>query len=302
MNRAEYARISLTPRCTLRCRYCVGEGERPGLKGRHLLSYSELLTLIEILKEEGIKKFRFTGGEPLLREGVFTFFKQLDLVNWGVSTSLSVPGVAFKLNCSPLKNLNVSLDTLDERKYKWITRGGELKTVIENLDKLKGKNIKLNTILIKDFNFSDAEDIIKFAHKRNILPRFIEKMDFIPDGLEKSSGRVLRKKLIGRGVIKKEFFREAASACIYHSSGRGGLPVGFILPVSRSFCADCNRIRITSSGAFKLCLFSEPGFKLSSSLLSDRKAARKAIAAALKAKSPGRTITGGRIYMSAVGG
>ncbi len=304
MNKVRYARISLTPYCPLKCRYCISGERNHGAGERELLSWDEILRLIDIMGDAGVKKFRFTGGEPFSRKGVMGFFRRLNLENWGVTTSLSVKGIASRINDSSVDNINVSLDTLDAKKYRWLTRGGSLDVVLENLNSLRYKKIKLNTILIKGFNVAEAEDIIKFAHERNFIPRFIEKMDLFSgtDGLQTASVSLLGENLAGKGIVSGTPFREGNSAAVYRVSPLTGLPVGFITPLSSPFCSLCDRVRVTAWGGLKSCLFSEPELLAFPALKYGRKRVEKIIKEFIKIKSPCRQETSKDLAMSGIGG
>jgi cyclic pyranopterin phosphate synthase len=258
-----YARISLTDECELKCRYCRPDNIVSKYNKDNVLSYDEVDTLIKMLVETGITKFRFTGGEPFIREGIMGFLSNVNLDEFCVTTCLSsklldINGIN-KLN---LKNINVSLDTLDPEKYKWLTRVGDLKTVKENLRNIRVPSLGLNTVVIKDFNDSEIMDIIEFACSIGATPRFIEKMDFSENMLRFYSLNELRARLIKERIIKPESYTYENSVAVYHDIRGTQNKVGFIMPASEPFCSTCNRIRIKADGSLKLCLFDNSSINL----------------------------------------
>lgn len=259
----DYARISLTDKCNMRCRYCISE---KGVKLRaheDLLKFEELNFLLEIFKELGIKKFRFTGGEPFVKRNAMEFFENLNIGKFHITTNLSTDNLDIdRLNNLNLAGLNISLDTLNPEKYKWLSRGSVLEPVIKNLRALKVKNIKLNAVIIKDFNEDEIKPLINFAGEIGATMRFIEKMDFLRDNLKYAPLDDIRKKLISGNFLSEEKISPKNSAAIYHKRNSGNGLVGFIMPISRPFCSTCNRIRLSSDGTIKFCIFAKETLNL----------------------------------------
>lgn len=254
----DYARISLTDKCNLRCRYCMPETGVEKCLHSDMLRFEDIYYLIDILKEMGIKKFRFTGGEPFVRRGALEFFENVNLDGFYLTTCLSLKGLDVeRINNLKIKGINISLDTLDTEKYRWLTRGGDLNIVLDNIKRLELSNIKINTILMKDFNEDEVMDIIEFARKIGAVVRFIEKMDFIESDMLYVSLKGVKKYLIWKGVIEKESYRDRNSVAVYHNMRDSKGAVGFITPVSEPFCSSCNKIRIKADGDLKLCLFGD---------------------------------------------
>jgi cyclic pyranopterin phosphate synthase len=255
----DYARISVTDRCGLKCLYCA-----PGTKQSHfshsdLLSFEQLHRLVGALQDIGITKFRFTGGEPLLREGIFDFFDQVNLPGFYLTTGLAVDGRDIeRLNRCRLQGINISLDTLDPGKYRWITRGGDISVVLHNIKKIHAGNIKLNTVLIKGFNENEVDDIIRYALSIGAVPRFIEMMNFVNEecnGIRYARLAPVIQRLVQEGVIVPPPHPDERSAAKYYVlKGQRG-KVGFIMTVSEPFCRTCSRFRVKANGDVKLCLF-----------------------------------------------
>ncbi|MCG2726518.1 MAG: radical SAM protein [Elusimicrobia bacterium] len=267
----DYARISLTDKCNMRCRYCIPE---EGVKKRchdELLKFEEIYFLLEILKELGINKFRFTGGEPFIRREAMCFFENLNIGEFYITTNLSADNLDIdRLNNLNLDGINISLDTLNPKKYTWLSRGWYLKGVIENIRNLRVKNIKLNAVIIKGFNDDEIKPLINFANEIGATMRFIEKMDFLKDNLKYVPLDKIRKNLILDNIISEEKISPKNSAAIYHQQSAGKGKVGFIMPISKPFCSTCDRIRLTADGAIKLCLFAEKSLNLRDMLREEK--------------------------------
>ncbi len=260
-----YLRISVTDRCNLRCIYCMPE---KGIKKRehnHILSLEEIENIVKVGVDLGINKVRITGGEPLVRKGIISLIDKLANIKGINDLAMTTNGLllkdyAYKLKSAGLNRINISIDTLNHKKYHDITRGGDLEKVLEgiNIAKEVGLNpIKLNVVLIGGFNDNEIEDFIKFTCYDKIDVRFIELM---PIG---EASRWSMEHFISNEVILERFPQlievnnedKASPAKYYrlpHSKGK----VGLINPISSHFCNDCNRIRITADGRIKPCLHS----------------------------------------------
>jgi GTP 3',8-cyclase len=259
----DYARISLTDKCNMRCRYCIPEKGVKLNKHENLLTFEEIYFLLDIFKELGINKFRFTGGEPFIKRQAMEFFENLNIGPFYITTNLSSENLDIdRLNNLNLAGLNISLDTLNPEKYKWLSRGWDLAPVVQNLRNLKIKNIKLNAVIIKDFNENEIKNLINFASEIGATMRFIEKMDFLHDNLHYASLNDIRKNLISENFIAQEKISSNNSVAVYHEQISKKGKVGFIMPISKPFCSTCNRIRLGSDGAVKLCLFAKQALNL----------------------------------------
>lgn len=260
-----YLRISLTDRCNLRCKYCM-----PG-KGIDKFPHEEMLTLEEIYKisetfvELGINKIRLTGGEPLTRLNVVDLVSKISKLEGIKDLAMTTNGVLLKKFAGPLKEaglnrVNISLDTLDPKKYTEITRGGKLTDVFEGIEEAKRVGltpIKINTVLIGGFNDDEIEDLVRLTEKEEIDLRFIELMP-IGEAINWSKEKFLSNDtILGRvkelGPVPRE---DRSSPAVYYKLPKGKGKIGIINPISCKFCKDCNRVRLTSQGQLKLCLHS----------------------------------------------
>jgi len=223
-----YLRISVTDRCNLRCRYCMPEDGINLKNHSDILSFEEITDFAEEAVRLGINKVRITGGEPLVRKNIEILIKSLSEINGITDLAMTTNGIlleefAQKLKSSGLMRLNISLDSLDPEKYKYITRGGDLNKVISGIYKAKETGftkIKLNTVLDKNTSGKEIDQIKIFASENNLENQFIKKMD-----------------------LKTGQFWVV-------SEGHGG------------DCSNCNRIRLTSDGFVRPCLFSDKQFNI----------------------------------------
>ncbi len=263
----EYLRISVTDLCNLRCIYCMPEEGIINKKCHtEMLTLEEIYKIVEASAALGVKKIRITGGEPLVRKGVPGLIKNISKINSINDIAMTTNGLLLKkyakeLKDAGLKRVNISLDTLKEEKYKYITRFGSLKDVLEGIEEAKKVGllpIKINIVLIGGFNDDEIEDFVNLTIKEDIQIRFIELMpigqasdwakeNFVPNTL------VLDKFKNLEAVPRKD---KSSPAEYYKLPGAKGL-VGLINPISHHFCANCNRIRLTADGKIKPCLNSD---------------------------------------------
>ena len=259
-----YLRVSVTDRCNLRCVYCLPEFSKDFIDESKLLTIDEYFRLIRILGNLGIKKVRITGGEPLVRRGIPGLIKNINSLENIEETAMTTNGILLEkyldeLAGNGLSSLNISLDILDEKKYNYITRGGELEKVIRSIEKaIEYKiKIKINSVIIDDFNKNDIKSLVDFAVDKNIDIRFIELM---PIGCGQNLKGVSNEEILD--IISKDRKTAAVNTgkiisgpASYHSIEGTNTRVGFISPLSSCFCETCNRIRITSEGKLKQCLY-----------------------------------------------
>lgn len=263
-----YLRVSVTDRCNLRCVYCRPDGEIPKLKHDDILRYEEIIRIIKICIKLGISKVRITGGEPLVRKGVFDFIKALHEIPGIYDISLTTNGVLLKDNLerirsSGIKRINISLDTLDPEKFGKITGFDAFKDVWEGIKKaheLDFNPIKINVVALKGIN---DDEFLKFAKLTFSYPfqvRFIEHMPLAKSAINYDDPLLSDKikdmlSVLGNltpinrggydGPAKKFRFKGAKGE------------IGFISPVSDHFCKTCNRLRLTASGHIRPCLLSD---------------------------------------------
>lgn len=262
----DYLRISVTDRCNLRCMYCMPEEGICKKEHEDILTLEEIYLFVEACSKLGIGKVRITGGEPLVRKGLTGLVEQIAKLPGIREVALTTNGVllpqyAYELKQAGLKRVNISLDTLDEKKYEYITRGGKLETVMDGIEAAESvglKPVKLNTVLIGGFNDDEIEDFVNFTTDRSIDVRFIELM---PIG---QAAHWAKKHFIPNNAIIERVpelvpvqSSDASSPAKYYKLPGALGKVGLINPISHAFCGSCNRIRLTADGKLKPCLHTE---------------------------------------------
>ena len=264
-----YLRVSITDRCNYRCIYCKPEEQFEFIPHEEILRYEEIVEIIEEAVNLGVTKVRITGGEPLARKGVVDFIKKLKEIKKLEDISLTTNGFflseyAEKLKDAGLNRVNISLDSLQEEKYKRITRGGSLEKALKGIDSALKAGllpIKINTVLIRGINDDEVEDFVRLTLGRPLNIRFIE---FMPSGEELKDN--YRDKFISVLEIKESLAEKYSFRPVNINSGNGPAKyyqikggqgtIGFITALSQHFCKTCNRIRLTSEGKLRPCLFS----------------------------------------------
>lgn len=274
-----YLRLSLTTECNLRCQYCRPRSGRIGKDRPRLLSDTELLDLVEAISEaKPIHKLRFTGGEPLLRPGLPGLIRDFKGILPHASLCLTTNGTllkrsAYALKSAGLDSMNISLDTLDERRFQKLSRSHGLSRVLGGISAARRagfRKVKLNTVLLRNYNYDQMESLIRVAASLLCEIRFVELMP-LGQGAELFAKEfVSAKEALHR--IKKVFpyLRSETSSS---TAERHALDVddrecivGFITAVSHRFCGPCDRIRLDSFGTVYPCLRSEHGIDLCSHL------------------------------------
>lgn len=266
----DYLRLSVTDRCNLRCVYCMPSDGIDLIEPSSILRYEELLRVVHIAASHGVTKLRVTGGEPLVRRGIVDFIRELSAIKGIDDLSLTTNGVLLKDFASALKEaglrrVNVSLDSLNPARFKKLTRGDSLSDVLAGIDaalEVGLKPVKINMVVIKDFNDDEIVDFANISKKKEVHVRFIEYMPFdTAEGWQKE--KCITSKAIKSSVEKAEKLYPIKN------DGTGAGParrfrfkdapgeVGFISPVSEHFCAECNRLRLTADGKLRTCLFSD---------------------------------------------
>ncbi len=259
-----YLRVSVTDRCNLRCIYCMPEEGIAKKEHNEILRNEHIIQIIRLFAKLGIKKVRFTGGEPLVRKGIEDIIYQTSKIEGIEDIALTTNGTllydyADTLKKARLKRVNISLDTLKEEIFKTITRYGELRDVLKAIEKsLKiGFNpVKINTVLIKGINDDEVMDFVKLADEYPIHVRFIELMSI---GIaEKFKDRYVSTEELLKLIPDLEYVKNSldSTAKVYKRPNSKGT-VGFITPLSCKFCTYCNRVRLTADGHLKLCLHSK---------------------------------------------
>jgi GTP 3',8-cyclase len=261
-----YLRVSVTDRCDFRCTYCMAE-HMTFLPKKDLLSLEELDRLCSAFIRKGVRKLRITGGEPLVRKNIMWLFRALSrhledgaLDELTLTTNGSqLPKFAAELKAAGVRRINVSLDTLDARRFKAITRWGELAQVMAGLDAAAsvGLGIKLNAVALKGVNEDEIDDLIRFAHGRGFDLTLIETMpmgDIDGDRTEHYLPlSIVRARLRQHWTLEEIPFRTGGPARYVYVKETGGR-LGFITPMTHNFCESCNRVRLTCTGTLFMCL------------------------------------------------
>jgi molybdenum cofactor biosynthesis protein A len=266
----DYLRISLTDKCNLNCRYCNPvHSHIKKLKRSEILTFDELLRLIEIFTGKlGVKKIRFTGGEPLVRKDILKFFNMLHPLKqqYGFETGLTTNGTLLEDKLSDLKKsgldrLNISLDTLKPDRFTFITGKDNFHSVKRSIFKaseLGFDPLKINMVVMKNLNDDELIDFVDFVNDTTMNVRFIEYMPF-GSNQWKHDGFISSDEI--RSIIETKYQLISLPNGQHHVSEDFGIAghsgkVSFISSISRPFCSTCNRLRIDAKGKMKLCLFS----------------------------------------------
>ncbi|MCI4624656.1 MAG: GTP 3',8-cyclase MoaA [Candidatus Magnetoovum sp. WYHC-5] len=262
----DYMRISITGRCNLRCVYCIPDRHSATNCSIDYMSAEEILKVVECAVELGVKKIRITGGEPLIRGDIGYIIKKIKELGGVDDLSVTTNGIklakyAFSLKEAGLERVNISLDSLNPQRFAEITNGGLLSTVFDGIkaaEKAGLLPIKINMVPIRGINDDEIEDFAKLTFVTNYHIRFIELMPFnkgkwwTADKListEEIKSRI--EKIAPLEPVKK---RQSGPARYYKFSEALGV-VGFISPITHHFCNQCNRLRLTSEGKLRPCLF-----------------------------------------------
>ena len=265
----DYLRISLTDRCNLHCRYCQPEVSEH-VPHNEILRYEELLRICRAALQLGIRKFKITGGEPLLRKGCSDFIASLKQLDGVEQVTLTTNGTLLaqqlpELIKAGVDSINVSLDTLNAAYYTELT-GGSLYSVLQALQELHvaGIPFKLNCVPLAENGPADIMQLLKLANQYQAPLRFIELMPlYCNANLRGVSGSEIRSLLEHAGLaLQPDAQRYGNGPASYWRIGGYKMPVGFIEPLHNKFCAVCNRVRLTSVGMLKPCLYCNEGMNL----------------------------------------
>jgi GTP 3',8-cyclase len=259
----DYLRISVTDRCNLRCVYCMPpEGVKPVSHGQ-ILSYEEIFRFSRVAVQAGISKIRITGGEPLVRKGIARLIGYLSTIEGLSDISMTtngilLPAMAGQLKEAGLRRINISLDSLDAEAYRRMTRGGELARAFEGIrTALETGFVKINVVVMRGIN-EDIERFIALAEDYPVHVRFIEYMPAQHGEMHRTvSFHEMIKRVGGSVKLQKALSPDGAGPARYYTFPGCQGSLGFISPMSRHFCSECNRLRLTSIGTLIPCLFSE---------------------------------------------
>ncbi len=262
-------RLSITDRCNIRCTYCMPAGTIQFQPREQLLSYEEIVRFVRIGTRMGISSVRITGGEPLVRAEVSRLVEMLKQVHALRDIALTTNGLlladqAAALKSAGLNRLNISLDTLSEETFERISRRPGLARVLEGIaaaQQVGFDKIRLNAIAIRNLTEPDVLPLVQFARRRQLELRFIEFMPLDADAAWRSeqvlSGADIRRLIEAEhGPLEPVHGGDRSQPATDFAYRDGGGRVGFINPVTQPFCGDCNRLRLTSEGQVRNCLFS----------------------------------------------
>jgi len=264
-----YLRVSVTDRCDFRCTYCMAE-DMEFLPKRDLLTLEELDRLSTAFIERGVRRLRLTGGEPLMRKNILYLIRSLSrhlesgrLDELTLTTNGSqLQRFAGELAACGVRRLNVSLDTLDPDKFRFITRRGDLSAVLAGIDAAQaaGIKIKLNAVALKNFNEGELPFMMRWAHERGMDMTVIETMP-LGEIDEDRTDRYLPLNEVRRSLEESFTLRDipykTGGPARYVEVAETGGRLGFITPMTHNFCESCNRVRVTCTGTLYMCLGQE---------------------------------------------
>lgn len=312
----DYLRVSIIDWCNLHCIYC----QYNVVKKTHyeILRYEEIIRIVQLATQLGIKKVRITGGEPLMRRDIIFFMKEISQIDGIEDLSMTtngslLPKYVHSLKEAGLQRLNISLDSLQPKKYEEITQGGILSQVMAGIDEAFKANfspIKINVVPMRGINDDELEDFVRLTIKKPIYVRFIELMPM-------SNNIFYEEKYIPVSQIKERLkntfdlklvndVKGNGPAKYYQIDDANGL-VGFISPLSKQICSQCNRLRLTSDGKLRPCLESDTEIDIKIPLRSGQsdEEIKEVLLSAIKFKPKRHQFTKkkiGRRQMSAIGG
>jgi cyclic pyranopterin phosphate synthase len=265
-----YLRVSVTDRCDFRCVYCMSE-DMTFLPKKDLLTLEELERMCSTFARMGVEKLRITGGEPLVRRDIMTFFnamgKHLDtgaLKELTLTTNGSqLHRFADDLYAAGVRRVNISLDTLDPEKFKRVTRWGRLENVLRGIDAAQkaGLRVKINAVALKGFNEDEMIPITQWCAERDMDLTWIEVMPMGDMGTEDRIGQYWSLKDLRRELAQSyqmtELTERTGGPARYVRLEETGQKIGFITPLTHNFCESCNRVRLTCTGELYMCLGQE---------------------------------------------
>jgi GTP 3',8-cyclase len=261
-------RVSVTDRCNFRCQYCMPAEGMPWLERGELLSFEEILRLVGLLSEIGIEDVRLTGGEPLVRRDFPRLVSMLSGLTRIRDLSLTTNGYLLERDAvaiaeAGIERVNVSIDSLQRDRFFQITRRDALPQVLRGLHAVARhpsiRAVKVNALGIRGFTEQEILPFCELAREMGVQVRFIEFMPLDADHAwtedQVLTGEEIRRAIEARFELIEAPREPSATARVFRfADGRG--EIGFVNPVSEPFCADCNRIRLTSDGNLRTCLFS----------------------------------------------
>ena len=276
-----YLRISITDRCNLRCLYCMPRDGLAKLRHEDILTYEEILRLATIAVNLGVNKIRLTGGEPLIRKGLFQLLPTLANLPGLKDISMTTNGIYLKENldkikAAGMKRINISLDTLHRERYRKITGYDGFEKVwdgIRSAEKLGLNPIKINMVVMQGIN---DDEIVDFARLSLDHPYHIRFIEYMPGGFADQGTQLHH---VPNSAVKEQIIRLGKLVRVLNTEIDGptdrfrlqGAPgeIGFISPLTHHFCQVCNRLRLTASGHLRPCLLSDREIDLKTPMRAD---------------------------------
>ena len=268
-----YVRLAVTDRCNLRCTYCMPAEGALIVERKELLTFKEMYRIIRVLTELGVRKVRLTGGEPFVRKNLIEFLKMLSFNDLLDAINITTNGALIAAHISDLerlkvKTVNLSIDSLQPKKFAQITRRDVFDQVWETYELLAKSRLKLklNVVIQSGVNTDEIADFVALTKQKEIDVRFIEEMPFNGVGVRTTAEvwdykRILEEIRVGAPTLQTLPLQTSSTSRNFKVEGAKGT-VGIIPAYTRTICNDCNRIRITSTGMLKNCLFDEGVFSI----------------------------------------
>ena len=267
----DYLRISITDRCNLRCVYCMPEGGVRALAHEDVLTYEEIVRVVRLMAGMGIRHIRITGGEPMARLGCLDLAEKIHAVPGIHSLSMTTNALLLRGRVNRAQEagidaLNISLDTVDPNVYARMTRGGDVRTVLEVIDQAvqRGMGVKVNAVPVRGMNDGGLVRLAELAREKPVCVRFIELMpvgcgaDLSPVPTQEVEAKMER----AFGALSPDDSVHGYGPARYVRPAGFAGSIGFISPMSHEFCGACNRVRLTADGYLKLCLNHTAGLDL----------------------------------------
>jgi GTP 3',8-cyclase len=276
----DYMRISITDRCNLRCVYCMPSGGLPPIAHREILSYEEIIRILRVAVQTGVRKVRITGGEPLVRKNITYLIQQIKKIDGIQDLSLTTNGIlldqyAEKLAEAGLDRVNISLDSLHPGRFREITRGRDIESVLKGIEAAEKAGlvpIRINMVPIRGLNDEEVLEFARMTFQSAYQIRFIEFMPFRSQEIWSPERFIpseeIRAAVERIGPLTPVQLKRSGPARYFKFDGAAGV-LGFISPISNHFCSACNRLRLTADGKLRPCLFSETEIDLKTAIRSD---------------------------------
>ena len=267
--RVDYLRLSVTDRCNLRCSYCMPES---GICKKHheeMLTEEEMVAAVKAAASLGVSKLRITGGEPLVKRNILSICEHVGKVEGIREVCITTNGVLLPHLARPLREVgvhrvNISLDTLDSEKYFYITRRDQFRSALAGIYGALDagfERVKINSVLIRGFNDDEIQKLAELTLCSPVDVRFIELMPMNGGNELEERAMVANEVVLDRLPQLRKINEDGGVAQLYRLPGAKG-NIGLISPVSRQFCSQCNRIRLTADGKIKPCLHSNAEYNI----------------------------------------